>query len=675
VSAGGVRHRWRPIIVDWLLPVVVAVVLLGPALRPGLLVNLDLVLTPDLDVPRGFWGLGPELPRRLLLWVPISVMSGLVPATLSGKVLLVAAFAGAWIGMRRLTGQLAAPGGASALACHSAGVLYALSPFVLTRAAVGHFNVTVPHAVLPWVLPILLRPGRNLGATFVAAFALGFAGHSGGSVAIVVVAVALVLGDRTRWAAALAVTVVAQAPWAVPGLLVAATSDIDMADGQAFAAVVDGVAGVARLSAGGGFWNAYYQVGGSGLVVAACGAALLGLGVAGTRDLDARVRRPLVGLGIVGWFVAAAAAIPVVGPAFVWVNDELLGGIWREGHRLLTLHLVWLAPAAALGAERLARRRSSEGRTVCSGALAAAPMAIALVLAVPGVWGLGGHLGAEPEPSGWTEVRERITAEPGTVVALPWYQYFNLSISGGPVRRVLNPMPLYLGGDVVASSDNGLQRGVREVGDPRERAIDAVVTGLDGSQGAGTATADATVGERLADVGVRWIVLLKTVHLDEYRALFDDPSVSVAFDDEDIALFEVRNWAATWSSGAVDADGAPAELTWRTPAIGTGDDGVLTAAAAGSGGWRRGWSSARTNDDGLLVVPAGTGPVWNVATLPSLAAQLAVTSAVVVILVRWVRRRRRCSHEGAPCATVTAASGRHGPDNGNGTSRMGGNSS
>lgn len=628
------RSAW-----EWVLPAVIAIVLLGPALRPGLLFNLDLILTPRLDTPRGFWGLGPELPRRLELWVPISWLSSVVSAAFVGKLLMVVAFVVAWAGMARFTrriGELADRAGV--VAAQGAGALYAFSPFVLTRTAVGHFNVTLPHAVLPWTLPVLMRPGRRLPATFVASFALGFAGHFGGSVAVTVVVASIIVGHRKRWLAALAVTAAAQAPWAVPGLMVALTNSIDMADGNAFPTFAEGLLGLARLSAGGGFWNTYFQVGGSGVIVAACGAALLGLAVVGTRHIDTSYRSALLAIGIVGWAIPAATAIPVVEPIFVWVNDHLLGGIWREGHRMLTLHLVWLAPASALGARALARRcAASERWASLSGAALITPVAIAALLSLPGAWGLGGQLRSEDEPPGWSTVRETVESRPGTVVALPWYQYFNLSVSGGPVRRVLNPLPLYLGGDVIASSNNGLQADVREVGDPREPTVDAIVERV------GEGEDPASAGAALLDLGVRWVVLLNTVHVEDYEALRTDPGLTIAHDDDDIALFEVDGWEARWSDGVDATWTSDVAVDWHGPALATfeGDgDAEVRLPAAGSGGWRRGWAATDADDDGLLVAPASDGPLWNVSTIPSLVAQAGAFIAVAVIGIVALRRRR-----------------------------------
>ncbi len=626
------RRPSRSTVVDWGVPTAVALLILGPALRPGLLFNLDLILTPHLDTPSGFWGLGPELPRRLPLWVPISWLSTIVPATLTGKLMMVALFVVPWVGMMRLTARFAdhsVTGEVRRWVLHSAGALYAVSPFVLTRVAVGHFNVTLPHAVLPWVLPVLLRPGRRLSSTFLAAFALGLAGHFGGSVAVVLVAVGIVNGFITgsgeRWWQAFLVAVAAQSAWLVPGLVVTATNDVQMAGGAAFPTDAASMPGLLRLSAGGGFWNTYYQVAGRGTLLAVAGLLLLVLAIVGTRAIATPWRGPLVAVGCIGWFVAAASAIPGIDGVWVWTNDHLLGGVWREGHRMLTLHLVWLAPAVSLGALRLYRACIAKPAAVWfAGPAAIAPLAIAVALALPGIWGIGGQLQADAEPASWKRARSMVHDEQGTVLALPWYQYFNLSVSGGPVRRVLNPLPLYLGGDVLSSSNNGLQRGVKETGDPREPTAAAIVDDLrDG----------APVAERLADLGIRWVVLLKTVHLDDYLTLADDPGLRSAVDADDLALYEVIDWPGS----TLTASGRAVDISTLGPAFARAKDGsAFTWSRAGSGGWRRGLDTVPITPDGRLAVPAGDGAVWNVGALPAVAAQLVTFGlATALALRRW----------------------------------------
>ncbi|OWY58831.1 hypothetical protein B7486_77860, partial [cyanobacterium TDX16] len=67
-------HRWWP----WAAGILLGLVVMGPALAPGPLLNLDLVLFDDVPVPRGAWGLGPEFPRRVPTFLPLAWLSGLL---------------------------------------------------------------------------------------------------------------------------------------------------------------------------------------------------------------------------------------------------------------------------------------------------------------------------------------------------------------------------------------------------------------------------------------------------------------------------------------------------------------------------------------------------------------------------------------------------------------------
>src|SRR3954451_5593136 len=123
------RQRGAP----WLAGVVLALLVLGPALAPGSLLNLDLVFTPTIPVPRGVWALGPELSRRVPLGVGLAWASTLIGGPLAGKLLLGGALTIAFVGAWRLLTSASVP----ARLC--AAVRYAGSPFVLTRVAVGHW--------------------------------------------------------------------------------------------------------------------------------------------------------------------------------------------------------------------------------------------------------------------------------------------------------------------------------------------------------------------------------------------------------------------------------------------------------------------------------------------------------------------------------------------------------
>src|SRR3954454_20652309 len=83
----------------WLAGTALALLVLGPALAPGPLLNLDIVFTPTIPVPRGIWALGPEVSRRVPLGVALAWASTVVGGPIAGKVMLGLAIAFAFVGV------------------------------------------------------------------------------------------------------------------------------------------------------------------------------------------------------------------------------------------------------------------------------------------------------------------------------------------------------------------------------------------------------------------------------------------------------------------------------------------------------------------------------------------------------------------------------------------------
>ena len=447
----------------WAAGVALGLAVLGPAARSGSLLNYDLVLLPELRVPSGVWGLGPDLPRRLPLLVPLGWASAVGLSDVVGKALLVAALAAAFVGSARLAH------GAPLAARVLAGGLYALSPYTLTRVGVGHLALVVAIAVLPWALPSLLRPADDVRRTFLWLAAMGTAGYFGALLAGLVLLAGLAC-DRFRRAPLLVgLVALAQLPWLVPGLIVLASGP-EPAGSAGFPTDADGLVGHLGLLAGHGFWEPAQQVGGPATVVTALiGIVLAGLALLGTGDLAQPWRRPAALAAGMALLVIVAGQLPGVNRLVERLVDTPVGAPLREPQRIFAVYLVWMAPAAALGAVRLAGAASRSALV----AVLAGPAILGLVLARPGLWGAEGRLEPVDLPSEWRQARAAVVREPGTVLALPWHMYLDLSVAGG--RRVLNPLPLHLGGDVLASSDPELAEAAREAADPREDAVIALL--------------------------------------------------------------------------------------------------------------------------------------------------------------------------------------------------------
>lgn len=578
VTVSGTLNRGRRGVL-WLVGVLAGLAVLGPALRPGSMLNLDLLALPRLQVPAGIWGLGPELPRRVPYGVVLAWCSSIIGGGATVKLVFVAAVAAAVVGAARLVRT-------SSLATQvAAGLIYGLSPFLLTRITVGHIAVVIAVAILPWALPTLLRPSDDVPRTLLWSAALGFAGVSGGTLALVCVAVGVAADRGRRLLAVAGATLVGQLPWIVPGTAVAA-SGVKLTSAGEFATRVDGLLGLLGLAAGHGFWRSSSQVGGDASAgTALLGAVLLMLAVAGARRLPAPWGGRAGAVAAVGAVLVLASAVPGVRDLYTDLTRTPLFGAGRESQRWLSLALVWLAPAAALGAARLGGR-----------AVQAIPIACALVLAVPGLWGAGGALHPVDIPPGWRAMAEIVHARPGPVLALPWHQYFDLRVAGG--RRVLNPIPDYLGGDVLAASDPELAAGRQEEADPREAHVPALLRRL---------AAGRAISPDLERLGVRWVALLHEVDWRGYTALRRDEGLRPAYRDGDVELFAVRGWRGpvlTDAGRALDIDPVVAPLERLD-----GSDGA-TWHRPGAHGWLRGWRRATIGRFGTLRLPAGRGLVW-----------------------------------------------------------------
>jgi hypothetical protein len=435
-------------------------------------------------------------------------------------------------------------------------------------------------------------------------------------------------------------------------------------DAAPFATRVDGLAGAFGLVLGQGFWQRSFGFGNPALVGAA-GAVVLGLAAVGLARLPPARRWPLVALAALGLVGALATAVPGLRAVTAAVTRLPGAGVLRESQRVLTLALVALVPAAAVGAAVVARwvaglspegggdparppgdRHASKpspatgpppvrpdpvppgpGRWAAATASSAVLLALGVAVAAPAVWGIDPRLHPVALPAAWTEARAAVNAAPGTVLALPWHQYYDLPAQ--PTRRVLNPVPLFLGGDVLVSSDPELgQPERRERSDPREPTADDIVA---------RARAGRPVAAELAALGVRWVFVVHAVDWTELRGIGpDDPGLRPVVRAAALDLWEVRAWPGL----VVDAAGAavPARPLVE-PLLALDPSDRATVARPGAGGWRRGAAPAAVAPDGRLALPPGDGPVWYWPAVVVLAADLVVAGATAAAVVD-VRRRR-----------------------------------
>jgi hypothetical protein len=606
--------RWQRV-GPWLAGLLLAVLVLGPVLGPGDLLDLDLLLVDPIPVPGGAWGLGPELPRRVPMMIPVAWVGAVLGSWVASRALLVGIVMIGTAGMHRAARGLPEP------VRYGLAIAYGAGPFMVTRLGVGHLNVALAAALLPWVLPTLLRPTRSVTATALAATALGFTGVTGGTyVAFAVVAGLVADRPPARSAArAVAVSFVGQLPWLVPGAIVF-SQGVDPSSSELFGARLRGVLDVPRLLVGHGFWQDGFQVGFGRLDALLVGLVVIALAAIGASRLPAPWRGRGAVLAAVTGAIVVAGAIPGVDDVVADVTGNFVLAPLREGHRILPFTLLWILLAAGHGATRLAG--AGDGRL--RPALLMLPLAIGLVLVGPGAWGLGRDLRPFHLDDDWQEARELVEGTPGSVVALPWAQY--LDVPEFDDRRVHHPAPFILAADVIVSSDPHLGAPAQERSDEREPLVDDLIPRI---------RAGGSVADDLADLGVRWVLILHAVDWEDYTGLASDPGLTLRIEGDVLDLYEVDEPVGP----VVTPSGDRAPDWWVRPlgSIDAPEGG--TWLNDGAEGWMRGASPLAGDGPGRLLVDPGDGVLWYWPTVLVLLAD-ALALGMVVVLVARMRHLR-----------------------------------
>lgn len=280
----------------WVWPtlagLVMGVVALGPALRPGFVLRYDMVFVPDPPVT---WSTG-GFPRAMPSDLVVALLSHVVPAVALQKLILIGIF------LLAATGAAALVPGDRLVPRLATAVFYTWNVYLAQRLLLGQWALLLGYAGLPWaVRAVAWRGPAGLGAHgegrggLVVAEPVAGRGPIGGSIrglvagfpwrlvvamipaavggfqamlvtALAVVPVAATHPHRTSagssavaarlrgTAMAVAVLAVLSLPWAVPALLSHAVTDPAGVD--AFAARADGPFGtLGSLLSLGGIWN------------------------------------------------------------------------------------------------------------------------------------------------------------------------------------------------------------------------------------------------------------------------------------------------------------------------------------------------------------------------------------------------------------------------------------
>lgn len=436
-------QRWLPALVS----IVQALLVLGPALGPGVVVAYDMPWSPDPRWTPFVLGQDTPAPRVVPSDAVMVLLGKVLGAGLAQSVVLVALLVGLALGAVALLDEVApGTGVAGRCVCALAAVW---NPFVSERLVIGQWVVVLGLGVLPWALRATLRALTDKGSLYAVGLALCVAGVGGVNtvviVALAVIPVALgataILGTRRSaevLALTIAVTVGVSAVWALPSL--SAGPKVSGAGAAAFAPTADTPLGVwGSLLSGGGFWNSASHPDARAVPLIAVLAAILSAAAVVCAGIE--LRRRSQGLLLLPVLPAvtlvALSALPFT--RALWsalVTDVPGGAALRDSQKLLAIWLVVIA----LGMGLLVERALGGLPAGLAGPVFVGTVGLVVLLSPQMFWGIGGRLDAERVPEGYRSAAAELSGLPrGEVGLLPWSQYRRYVWNDSRISLTLGP--------------------------------------------------------------------------------------------------------------------------------------------------------------------------------------------------------------------------------------------
>lgn len=535
-----------------------AAIILLPLLKPGYVLTLDMVFTPETAVPSAQ---AAGFPFYGFLWL----LNLILPGDVIQKIVLITIIMLAGLGLYRLMLFLKPPHEALhwEIPAFFAGILYVCNPFTYSRFMTGQFMVLLGYALLPWFVMTYLRylaqPSVRT-ALWPAGIALGIAMvslHTLGAVMILglVLAVAAIWRHRKDMAA-LALYGKSMAAGAGAFMLLGSYWIVPFVMGKSHAALLvqsftgsDQIAFATSGSGLGRLWNVVTLQGfwadGQNLYVTAqetygwwnvIAVLILGLVVIGWYRLYHRQRRLAVSLAVAA-MVAAILAQGTTGTIVAGINRWIIDVVpffagYREPQKFVMILVLVYAICAAYGLAQLWQWVQEKKQPIAMHDLAGLSLAISLLFSPLMLWGFHGQLLAKEYPKDWYAIDKQIQAHPnGSVLFLPWHQYMRFSFAD---RIVANPADRFFAANVIISNNPELKGLDHWTNDAQQAFIEKTVL------------PDAFAGKRvmahqLNSIDVGYVLLAKEHDYRKYDFVQAQPGLKLVSDTATMQLYKVED--------------------------------------------------------------------------------------------------------------------------------------
>ncbi|OBI19949.1 hypothetical protein [Mycobacterium sp. E2497] len=550
-----------------------ALLVVGPLLKPGYLLLRDAVSTPRSYVSDTALGL-TAAPRATPQDFAVALASHVLDGGVVVKGLLVV---GLWLagwGAARLVATALPDAGAPGQ--FVATTLAIWNPYVAERLLQGHWSLLVGYGCLPWVATAMLRLRTGEGSFFGLTFWIALAGLTPTGLLLAattgLACVAVPTQDpagswsrRLCAAVTLGAALVCALPWLTASALGAALPAHAAANTLGVAAFAPraepGLGTLGSLAALGGIWNGEaVPISRTTMFAVASAAVLLGVVAAGLPTVVRRpAARPLLALAAAAVLVPAALA---TGPGLhllAALVDAVPGfGVLRDGQKWVALAMPGYALAGGGVAVTLRRWVPPPADVV------AAPVCcLALVFALPDLaWGVWGQVSPVQYPRGWAAVAAAINAAPATVAVLPAGTMRLYSWAGR--APVLDPLPRWVSADVLSTGDLVISGTVIPGEGTHARAVQQLLL-------AGPAPS------ALAPAGVGWLVVESDTAGDMGAAARTLDALTPIYRDDQLALYRIGGATPGVSARARTAT-LIAHLAWLAALV-AGGAGALAGRA------------------------------------------------------------------------------------------------
>ena len=529
-----------------------SLLILGPLLKSGYILTLDLVFTPTLRMPS-------TITSSYLLHALYRLLNLGVSSQVIEKGVLFSAFLLAGIGTYYLILLLDQTYTFHrTIGAYIAGLLYIVNPFTYDRFMAGQYNVLLGYALLPWYTRTLLQfiydpTVKSAVALAIWAIITSIVSiHAVGFIVLLTI-IALLINVRQRrrekeWltkvlkygAFTATIFVIASSYWLFPLVLgksatATSISGYGTNDVAAFATVGNGWLGkTLHLLQLQGFWaesralytlpQAYTPI--WSLISIMIVLLVIGGAISYWRTGERKTWWLFITVGIFAGIVA-------LGAMNKWVVSHIpLFAGYREPQKFVALISLAYAVFIARGISAVISYCHRQGGTfllICATTLV---LLLSVVWTPTMWWGFNQQLSSAQYPADWFSVNRRLDSDNDNfqTLFLPWHLYMFFGFAG---RIIANPASAYFDKPVIVSDNPEFKNISYSNRTPATKQLDQLLP---------LANKQETLGRQLAKLNIKYIILENDDDFSNYAYLNRQQDLKLISKSDTLELYINNAW-------------------------------------------------------------------------------------------------------------------------------------